>query len=391
MPENQLLNVRPRVDSVDLLRGVVMVLMALDHVRDFFSDTVFQFDPTDLTQTTPALFFTRWVTHFCAPVFVFVAGTGAYLSASRGKTKGELSRFLITRGVFLILLDPIVIRHSWFWDFNWRFTFGQVIWAIGWSMVVLAGLIHLPRWFGAAFGVAMIAGHNLLDGIKPEQLGAWGMLWQVLHVQGFTEPLVGFQFLVIYPLIPWIGVMAAGYAFGGMLHHDSAKRRRRMFVLGLGLTAAFIVLRAIDGYGDARAWSHQKDGLFTFLSFLNCEKYPPSLDFLLMTLGPAIAALGLLERPLGVVGRRLVVFGRVPMFYYLIHVPFVHLLAVPPALARYGSGVWNISPVNPPADYGYSLPVVYVVWASVVVTLYFPCRWYAGVKQRRRDWWLSYL
>ena len=200
MPENQLLNVRPRVDSVDLLRGAVMVLMALDHVRDFFSDTVFKFDPTDLTQTTPGLFFTRWVTHFCAPVFVFLAGTGAYLSGSRGKTKGELSRFLITRGVFLILLDPIVIRHSWFWDFNWRFTFGQVIWAIGWSMVVLAGLIHLPRWFGAAFGVAMIAGHNLLDGIKPEELGGWGMLWNLLHVQGFVEPVTGFQFFVIYPV-----------------------------------------------------------------------------------------------------------------------------------------------------------------------------------------------
>jgi uncharacterized membrane protein len=389
MPVSPLLNVRPRVDSVDLLRGAVMVLMALDHVRDFFSDV--RFDPTDPTQTTTALFFTRWVTHFCAPVFVFLAGTAAFLSETRGKTKGELSRFLLSRGLFLVILDPTVIRHSWFWDANWGFTFVQVIWAIGWSMVALAGLIHLPRWAVAAFGIGMIATHNLLDPITPEQLGAWGGLWKVLHVQAPVEPLPGFHFFVAYPLIPWIGVMAAGYAFGGLLRGDAVQRRQRLFTLGLAITLGFVVVRAVNIYGDPRPWFSQKDAMFTFFSFINCSKYPPSLSYLLMTLGPAILAMALFDGPLGAAGRVFVVFGRVPMFFYLIHAPFAHLLAAFAALSRYGANAWGIDPFNPPADYGYSLPVVYLVWAGVVITLYLPCRWYAGVKQRRRDWWLSYL
>lgn len=368
-----------------------MVLMALDHVRDFFSDTAFRFDPTDLTRTTPALFFTRWVTHFCAPVFVFLAGTAAHLSESRGKTKRELSRFLLTRGLFLIILDPTFIRYSWFWNFQARFTYGQVIWVLGWSMVIMAGLIHLPRWAIALFGTAMIAGHNLLDAINPEHLGSWSMLWYFLHVRGVIEPVSGFQFWVIYPLIPWVGVMAAGYAFGGLLQGNAAKRRRRILALGLAVTTAFVGLRWVNAYGDPHPWAPQKSAVFTVFSFLNCEKYPPSLLFLAMTLGPAIAALAVFERPLGVLGRVLVIFGRVPMFFYLIHAPFAHMLAALAALGRYGPQAWNVDPFNPPADYGYSVPIVYLVWAGVVMLLYLPCRWYAGVKQRRRDWWLSYL
>jgi len=382
---------RPRVDSIDLLRGAVMVLMALDHVRDFFSNTGFTFDPTDLTQTNTALFLTRWVTHFCAPVFVFLAGTASFLSATRGKSKGELSRFLLTRGLFLVILDPTVIRNTWFWDGNWKFTFGQVIWAIGWSMIALAALIRLPRWAVAAFGVGMIASHNLLDPITPEQLGIWGGLWKVLHVHAPVEPLPGVTFFAAYPLIPWIGVMAAGYAFGGLVQGDGATRRRRLLTLGLTMTVAFIVLRAINGYGDPHPWSSQKDATFTVLSFLNCTKYPPSLSFLLMTLGPAITAMALFDRPLGAFARVFVVFGRVPMFFYLIHAPLAHLLAAVAAIGQYGPHAWNIDTFDPPTGYGYSLPIVYLVWAGVAIALYFPCRWYAGVKQRRRDWWLSYL
>ncbi len=390
MPESPLINVRPRVDSVDLLRAAVMVLMALDHVRDFFSDV--RFDPTDLTQTTTALFFTRWVTHFCAPVFVFLAGTAVYLSETRGKTKRELSRFLLTRGLFLVLLDPTFIDRTWSWDTTWGFTFVQVIWAIGWSMIALAGLIHLPQSVVAVFGVGMIATHNLLDGFTPEQFGAWGGLWKVLHIQALTEPFPGMKVLVAYPLIPWIGVMAAGYAFGGLLQGDAAQRRRRLLNLGLAITVSFVVLRAINIYGDPSPWSSQKNALFTFFSFINCSKYPPSLDYLLMTLGPAIIAMALFDRPLGEVGRVIVVFGRVPMFFYLIHAPLAHLLAAVAALNRYGANAWKINPFfDPPSDYGYSLPLVYLVWAGVVIALYFPCRWYAGLKQRRRDWWLSYL
>ena len=389
--DNRLLTVRPRVDCVDLLRGAVMVLMALDHVRDFFSNSAFTLDPSDLSRTTPALFATRWVTHFCAPVFVFLAGTAAFLSETRGKTKRSLSKFLLTRGLFLVILDPTVIRHSWIWDANWQFTFGQVIWAIGWSMIALAGLIHLPRWAVAAFGIGMVVSHNLLDGITPEQLGAWGGLWKLLHVQAPVEPLPGVTFFVAYPLIPWIGVMAAGYAFGGMLQGDAGQRRRRLLTLGLAMTVFFVVLRAINLYGDPSPWSSQKDAMFTFLSFINCTKYPPSLSYLLMTLGPAITAMAIFDRSLGAVGGVLVIFGRVPMFFYLIHAPFAHVLAAVAALSRYGPQAWNIDAFNPPADYGYSLPIVYLVWAGIVLVLYVPCRWYAGVKQRRHDWWLSYL
>jgi uncharacterized membrane protein len=362
-----------------------MVLMALDHVRGSFSEV--SFGPTDLTQTTTALFFTRWVTHFCAPVFVFLAGTGAYLSASRGKTKGALSWFLVTRGLWLVILDPTVISFGWSFNLNFGRIGVNVIWAIGWSMIALAGLIHLPRWAITTFGLTMIAGHNLFDGVHSENLGSVGWLWTILHTGGTMQPFAG-RFAVGYPLIPWIGVMAAGYAFGGMLQGDVVQRRRRLLTLGLAMTVLFVVLRAINIYGDPRPWSSQKNAMFTFLSFLNCEKYPPSLMFLSMTLGPAIAAMAIFDRPLGAVGRVLTVYGRVPLFYYVLHIYFIALLAmVAPFATLYRPDPENIDSFNP----GYPLPVVYLVWAGVVLTLYFPCRWYMGVKQRRRDWWLSYL
>lgn len=384
-------NLHPRLDSIDRLRGLVMVIMALDHARDFFHAGAFSLDPTDLTRTTPVLFLTRWVTHFCAPVFVFLAGVSAYLSLTRGKSKPQLSRFLLSRGVFLILLDPTVIRMTWFWDGNWMFTYGQVIWVLGWSMVILAGLIHFPRWLVGALGIITIAGHNLLDGIKPEQFDQWSFIWNFLHVFGVTQPIQGFQFFVAYPLIPWVGVLAGGYAFAPIMTLDASKRRRRLVALGMAMTLGFVVIRGVNLYGDPSPWSPQKDGWFTVLSFLNCQKYPPSLLFLLMTLGPAMLGLAWLERPAGWLGRYLAVFGRVPMFYYLIHAPLLHVLASVSSGLNYGSGYWNINGLNPPEVYGFSLPVVYGAWLTVVAFLYFPCRWFAGVKQRRRDWWLGYL
>jgi len=386
-----LLTHRSRIDSVDLLRGIVMVVMALDHARDFFSDTVFKFDPTDLSQTTPALFVTRWVTHFCAPVFVFLAGTSAYLWQTRGRTKGELSRFLLTRGLFLVLLDLTVIRFTWFWETNWRFAFVQVIWVTGWSMIILAALIHLPRWFIAALAIGVSAGHNLLDTVLTSKDTTWGIVWRFLHMRDFVEPIHGFHVLIMYPLVPWFAVLAAGYAFGLIVTLDAHCRRRWFLTLGLAMIAAFIVLRGLNVYGDPRPWTPQNDALFTLFSFLNCEKYPPSLLFLLMTIGPAITALAIFDRPPGPVGRWFVVFGRVPMFFYLIHAPLLRLLACLAMLPRYGAGVFTLDLMRPPSDFGFSLPVVYAAWIGAVVTLYFPCRWYAGVKQRRRDWWLSYL
>jgi uncharacterized membrane protein len=383
---------RSRLDAVDLLRGLVIVIMALDHARDFFTSV--RFEATDLTQTTAPLFLTRWITHFCAPVFVFLAGTSAFLYQSRGKSRGDVSRFLLTRGLWLVVLELTVVRWAWMFNFNYttELLFVQVIWVIGVSMIVLAALVHLPLPAVAGIGIAMIAGHNLLDGIRPESLGAWGPLWVLLHVQS-TIPFAGEQTVfVIYPLVPWIGVMAAGYAFGRLLLRPPEERRRLLVRLGTALTAVFVLVRAINVYGDPAPWSAQESFGRTVLSFLNTTKYPPSLLFLLMTLGPAIAVLPLFERLRGPVARAVTVFGRVPLFFYVLHLFLIHALALlvgtvagfdPRSFLR----VW----IFLPDEWGYGLPVVYLVWAGVVLALYPACRWFAGVKARRRDAWLSYL
>jgi uncharacterized membrane protein len=386
---------RTRLDSVDLLRGIVMVVMALDHVRDFFHHDALLFDPTDLTKTNAALFLTRWATHFCAPVFVFLAGTGAFLSTRRGKTKGELSRFLFTRGLWLILLELTIVRFGWTFDLNFAFNVGQVIWAIGWSMIVLSVLVYLPVWAITTFGVVIIAAHNAFDPFKAASAGALSGVWATLHSGELTETYGQVRFFPMYPLIPWVGVMAVGYSFGQVFSLEREKRRKVLFYLGLGLTAAFVILRATNLYGDPRPWSVQRNALWTFFSFINCQKYPPSLLFLLMTLGPAIASLSLLER-VNLNPSRLaqpfIIFGRVPLFYYVIHLPLIHGLAVLFAFIKYGPSVTQLfQNGRPPEDYGYNLAVVYLVWICVVLALYPVCRWFAGVKRRRRDAWLSYI
>jgi uncharacterized membrane protein len=386
---------RVRLDSVDLLRGLVMVIMALDHVRDYFIDV--RFDPTDLTQTNAALFFTRWITHFCAPVFVFLAGTAAYLSTVRGKSRGELARFLVSRGFWLILLELTVIRFAWTFDLDiQRIFFVQVIWVLGVSMIVLAGLIYLPLSAIAAIGIAMIAGHNLLDGVQ--SAGAFGAnssagwIWTILHVQGVTTLPGGLRLFVAYPLIPWIGVMAVGYAFGSLLTRPEAARRRSLLLLGGGLTAGFIVLRALNVYGDPSPWSEQSSPLFTVLSFLNTTKYPPSLLFLMMTLGPAIMLLVPFERWTGAVARFFIVYGRVPLFFYVLHLYLIHAIAVLVAGATgFGTQALMREWMLIPEGWGFSLAVVYLIWVGVVLALYPLCRWFAGVKARRREAWLSYL
>jgi len=376
-----------------------MVIMALDHTRDFFSKDL-AFDPTDLGRTFPALFLTRWITHYCAPVFIFLAGTGAFLSTGRGKSRGELSRFLLTRGLWLVLLELTWVRClGWQFNFDLHFTFGAVIWAIGWSMVALAVLVFLPLRWVTAFGILMIASHNLFDSVKPESWGSLGWLWKILHSGGMILPAKGYRFAAGYPLVPWIGVMAAGYGFGSLLLREPVERRRWLFGLGATLTLLFILLRAINLYGDPRPWSGQKNSLFTLFSFMNCHKYPPSLLYLLMTLGPALLVLAALDR--GMIGwlKPLLVFGRVPLFYYLLHLPLIHGLAVLASYWAYGRADWWFAnppegpdaPILRPADYGYGLPVVYLVWIGVVLVLYPVCRWFAGVKRLRRDPWLSYL
>ena len=391
-------NTRPRLESIDFLRGLVMVVMALDHVRDFFTGA--KFDPTDLTQTNAAYFLTRWITHFCAPVFVFLAGTSAYLSSTRGKTKSQLSVFLLTRGLWLVVLELTVVHFGWSFNWSLHYSGGAVIWALGWSMCALAGLIYLPVWAVTAFGIIMIAFHNLLDGIGTQAFADLGWLWQILHHGGAIQLLPGYQFTAAYPLIPWIGVMAAGYGFGTLLLREEGSRRKWFLGLGTGLMVSFVLLRATNLYGDAQLWSSQKQGVFTLFSFLNCTKYPPSLLYLLMTLGPAIALLALIDRGVGVIGRPFILFGRVPLFYYLIHLPLLHGAAVLFAYVRHGRAQWlfenpwvvdSLQILDKPSDYGYGLPVVYAVWLMIVLILFPACRWFAGVKQRSRAAWLSYL
>jgi len=391
--------VRPRLDGLDLLRGAVMIIMALDHTRDFFSRDALIFDPTDLTKTDGWLFLTRWITHFCAPVFCFLAGTGVFLSLGRGKTKRDLSWYLVTRGLWLVFLELTLVQFGWTFRIDPHALGGQVIWALGWSMVFLAALIHLPVWGVGTFGLGMIVAHNLLDPILPAAFGRWSWLWNVLHVPGGFQIAPHYMFFIAYPLIPWVGVMAAGYAFGKLLQRDRPERRRILLWLGLGLTAAFIVIRATNAYGDPQPWSKQTTPLFTLFSFLNCTKYPPSLLYLCMTLGPAILVLSFFDRELGPWSKPIIVFGRVPLFYYLLHLPLIHGIAILLASLRHGAagGVWLGPPWDPataaayPQNYGYGLGVVYAIWILVILLLYPLCRWFANLKQRRRDAWLSYF
>jgi len=388
---------KPRLDSIDTLRGIVIVLMALDHTRDFFSRDL-AFDPTDLARTYPALFFTRWITHFCAPVFLFLAGTSAFLSITRGKSIRDLSWFLASRGLWCIVLELTWIRCLG-WRFNFDFTdsFGLVFWAIGWSMIALSVLVHLPVRVVTGFGILMIATHNLLDGVQPSAWGTFDWLWKILHSGGTIELGGNFRFGAGYPLIPWIGVMAAGYGFGPVMVRPEGERRRLLFGLGALLIALFVIVRAANVYGDARPWSSQRNVLFTVFSFLNCAKYPPSLLYLLMTLGPSLIILGMLDRGTPRWLRPICEFGRVPLFFYLLHLPLIHGLAVIISWIQYGRAGWwfangpGAGPDPMPPDYGFGLPVVYLVWVLVVIALYPACRWFAGFKRRRHDPWLSYF
>jgi uncharacterized membrane protein len=384
----------PRVEAVDLVRGVVMVLMALDHVRAFFTDP--RLDPLAVSAANAPLFFTRWVTHFCAPTFVFLAGTGAYLSAGRGKSRPELARFLATRGLWLVALEFTLVHLGWSFGPDYRLMLGQVIWAIGWSMVALAGLVFLPVWLVTILGVVLIAGHNLLDGIKVDDLGNFAGLWKALVSPGLVEPLPGVRIIVAYPVLPWLGVMLAGYGCGALWRLDPARRRLWLLALGGTLVLLFVALRFANGYGDPAPWSPQATNLATVLSLLKCTKYPPSLLFVLMTLGPALVLLACCDRPPGPLGRVFVTFGRVPLFYYLLHVPLIHLVALAFATIRYGEADFLYQHVlsggsSFPADYGYGLPVVYAVWLGVVLLLYPCCRWFADLKSRNRSVWLSYF
>jgi len=394
---------RPRLDSLDLLRGLVVMLMALDHVREFM--TTVPFDPLDPAPTSLSLYLTRWITHFCAPVFIFLAGTSAFLYQQRGRTRGEVSRFLLTRGLWLVVLNFTVVWFlGWSWSLNLKFIEAGVIYAIGVCMVVLALVICLPRWAMVAFALTQVFGHNLLDGVKPAQFGAGGWFWTLLHVKGGFE-LGATHIDLYYPLIPWMGVMTLGYLFGSIVLTPYETRHRRLMQMGLGAISLFLVLRLTNLYGDLNRWSAQATPLQTAFSFFNVQKYPPSLDFLLVTLGPAILALNLFDRWTEANTRLqtgfrqvLLTFGRVPLFYYLLHLPLCHALVLLASWMTGRDSAWLFGAFTDNAHLpsaqpgrGFGLPAIYVTWFTALLILYPMCRWFAALKQRRRGRLLSYL
>jgi uncharacterized membrane protein len=394
-PEADAPPLRQRVDVVDVVRGLIMILMALDHTRDFFGNA--SASPTNLATTTVALFFTRWVTHFCAPTFFLLTGTGAYL-ARRRRTVADLSRFLVTRGLWLIFLEVTVVRFLWQFNVDYQLTVLNVIWALGWAMIVLGLLVHLPTRAIAVVGLAMIAGHNLLDGVRAGAFGTLAPLWSLLHSPNIIVPGPPHTVFGAYPLIPWVGVTAVGYALGTLWDLPAERRRSLLLRMGLGCIAAFLVLRGFNVYGDPVPWAVQSRGPMTLVSFLNLNKYPPSLLFLLMTLGPVLLALRALDGHTPALLRPAQIVGKVPFFYYLMHVLVLHLFAAGAALVRYGSmrpalesPTLDRFPMTQLPGWPVSLPLVYLVWITVVLVLYPFCAWYAGVKRRSSNPWLSYL
>ncbi|MGC4087531.1 MAG: heparan-alpha-glucosaminide N-acetyltransferase domain-containing protein [Polyangiaceae bacterium] len=398
VPEVVVPRVTERVQSIDVLRGTLMALMALGHTRHFLSDSL-EFAPTNLQKTSTALFLTRWITHFCAPGFVLLAGAGVYLLAS-SKSRAEASRFLALRGLWLIFLELVVVRClGWSFNFGFAYVMLGVLWAIGWSMLALAALIRLRVRSVVAFGVALIALHNAFDGVRSKVFGSFGWVWSVLHRTVQLEPIDGMRVKVGYPLIPWIGILAVGYGVGALLKQPREVRKRILTRLGLGLIACFLLVRGINVYGDPRPWAVQSSFGFTIFSFLNCDKYPPSLAFVLMTFGPLLLALAWLDRDLGPLATPLAALGRVPLFYYLLHIPLIHAVAVVLALLRYGHARFLFQdppgahgpPFPLPDDYGYSLPWVYVIWLGVVAVLVPLCIAFGQYKRASRSVWLSYL
>lgn len=385
---------RSRLQSIDILRGIVIVLMALDHVRDFFHVSAFLFDPLDLQKTSPALYLTRWITHFCAPTFVFLAGAAAFLHGRNIGSRAALSRFLLTRGLWLIFLEFTIVAYAW--NFTLDSVALQVIWALGVSMMVLAALVWLPLPAIIGFGVLLIAGHNAFDRVTPASMGEFGPLWTLLHHEGSIQLWKGFEVWVLYPLVPWIGVMALGYGLGFVFLQDAERRCKTLTVLGLSMIAGFLVLRAGGFYGDPQAWMMHAKPWPTVGDFLDTRKYPPSLLYLLMTLGPVLVLLPWLERVKGFGAELFASFGRVPLFFYVLHLYLAHALMLAVGMAMgYPAGIFVGVMADPKAmiqvGWGFSLPVTYCVWLLILAILYPACRWFGGLKQRRHDWWLGYL
>lgn len=387
---------KPRIASIDHLRGIVMLLMALDHVRDYFHYDAFFYEPTNLDQTTPVIFFTRFITHYCAPVFVFLAGTSAFFVGRRMEKKA-LSTWLVKRGFWLIFLEITVVKLAWYFKLNFSTIDLMVIWVLGACMIVLAGAIHLPKKFIIIISIIGIAGHNLLDGLSfnNEVINNICILFHEMGPIMIGETVI----FVAYPLIPWVFVMPLGYYFGELYASSfpSEKRKSILLKMGLGLIAGFLVIRGINVYGDLNPWVAMDTFSYTVLSFFNVHKYPPSLDYLMITLGPAFIFLAVSEKWQNGLWEKIAIVGKVPMFFYLIHIFVIHGLAcIAAELTGFGFSAlvidgW-ITEVPELRGYGFDLSMVYFVWLAIILMLYPLCKKYYHYKFANKDkWWLSYL
>lgn len=388
---------KQRLASIDLMRGIVMIIMALDHTRDFFHVDAQFFSPTDLSKTTPILFFTRWITHFCAPTFVFLSGISAGLALQR-KSKKELSWFLLTRGFWLVILEVTVIRFGFAFNLYYDVTFFEVIYTLGASMMVLALLVYLPQKVVFGSGLLLIVGHDALNLIQLAPQDSGYAIWTMLQQPGFIQIDESNGIFVSYPLIPWLGIMLAGYGAAALYTNVSTNQRKKVLLYtGLTAIALFVVVRFANVHGPLDSWSVQKNAWFTFLSFINCTKYPVTLLFTLMMLGPVLIILSVTEKAQGWLIEKVIVFGRVPLFYFIVHFYVLHVAAVATHLIISGkaiseidfhlsAGLGGIAP-----GVGYSLIWTYVAWVTLIIVLYPLCRWYSNYKSTRTYWWLSYL
>ena len=387
-----------RIESIDLLRGLVMIIMALDHTRDFFHTEAFTSDPLNPATTTPILYFTRWVTHFCAPTFVFLSGLSAWLQSGR-KTKKELSRFLITRGLWLILLELTVISLGITGDIHYGVFILQTIWSIGISMVILGLVIWLPFQIILAIGLVIVFGHNSLDYVEQARQGKVPVWWNFLHVPGFLQLSTDHAIGIFYPFLSWTGLMILGYCCGKIFTEKEPSQRKKILLwMGIGSLLLFAILRFTNSYGDPGAWSQQKNVIRTFFSFMNVQKYPPSLLYMCATIGCSLIFLALVKNTQGRLAKIIKVYGRVPFFYYILHFYLLHILNIIAYVSRghtMAEGMKGV-PGLPfkfavPGE-GYNLWVVYGIWAAVVIALYPLCKWYDNYKMNHKEkWWLSYL
>ena len=384
-----------RIASIDILRGIVMVIMALDHTREFFHhDALIGNDPLDFKTTSAFLFLTRWITHYCAPTFFFLSGTSVFLYAQRGKTKREVGWFLFTRGVWLVIAEVLIINSLWQFE-HLEFLMLEVFYAIGMSMIFLSLLQFLPYRVLLVIGLLIVFGHNALDGVQVTHPAGASVAWSLAHAPNLFHPFPHYMVLVAYPFLPWLGLMICGYCLGKLYTRDTDPAYRKRFLLTAGVVAIvmFIILRFINVYGDRQHWSVQQTALFTMLDFVNTTKYPPSLLYMLMTIGPGLIVLAATERVANTFTKIAVVYGRVPFVYYMLHILVLHSLArIFMVISGHGSGDAAFPGYPIQADAGYPLWVVYVVWISVVVLLYFPCRWYGSYRMAHPEKkWLTYL